>query len=257
MKKKGELFSKTTLNSKIWRCCLNYLMWGLVATFFVSCAARTNVKIRKQYDGKSPLPQPNLILVHNFVTSADTSTYPTSTTITDKEAEVGKIVAAVLSETLADEFQLMGLQAQKVMGEVTTKGNTLSIEGEFLHVEEGSRFKRLLIGFGVGAAEVISRVHIYLETDKEKIEVQEFLARAKSSPKPGMGPFIGVGALAGSAGTTAVVSGGVGVATEKRGGEVGAITRSLAKEIMKHVELLFDKQGWMEDDSVYFIPITY
>ncbi len=44
---------------------------------------------------------------------------------------------------------------------------------------------------------------------------------------------------------------------KKGGGEIGAITRSLAKEIMKHVELLFDKQGWMEDDSVYFIPITY
>ena len=257
MKKGKEIFSKMTLNSQILRCCLSYLMWGLVVIFLMGCAARTNVKIRKQYDGKSPLPQPNLILVHNFVTSADTSTYPTSTTITAEEAEVGKIVADVLSKTLADEFQLMGLQAHKVMGEVTTKGSTLSIEGEFLHVEEGSRFKRLLIGFGMGAAEVISRVHIYLETDEEKIEIQEFLARAKSSPKPGMGPFIGVGALAGSAGTSAVVSGGVGVATEKRGGEIGAITRSLAKEIMKHVELLFDKQGWMEDDSVYFIPITY
>ncbi len=68
---------------------------------------------------------------------------------------------------------------------------------------------------------------------------------------------MGPGALAGSAGTTAIVSGGAGVGTEIRGGEVGAITRSLAKEIMKHVELLFDKQGWTEDDSIYFIPITY
>jgi len=257
MRRERKLFSKMALYSQIWSCCPNYLMWWLVVIFLMGCAARAGVKMGKQYGGESPLPRPNPILGHNFATSADTSEGQTSTTITNEEAEVGKIVADVLSKTLADEFQLMGLQAQKVMGEVTTKGSTLSIEGEFLHVEEGSRFKRMVIGFGMGAAEVISRVHIYLETDEEKIEVQEFLARAKSSPKPGMGPFIGVGALAGRAGTTAIVSSGVGVATEKRGGEIEAITTSLAKEIMTHVEFLFAKQGWMEDDSVYFIPFTY
>jgi hypothetical protein len=256
MKTRRGMACNNPLNVRRWRWG-SLVLWGLAGIFLVGCAARTDVKLRKQYDGENPLPRPNLILVHNFVTSADTSGTPTSTAITDEEAEVGKFVADVLSKTLADEFQWMGLQAQKVMGEVTPEGSTLSIEGEFLHVEKGSQFKRLLIGFGVGSAEVISRVHIYLETDEEKIEVQEFLARAKSSAKPGMGPFVGVGALAGRAGTTAVVSGAVGVATEKRGGEIEAITTSLAREIMEHVRLLFDKQGWMEDDSVYFIPFTY
>ena len=234
-----------------------HLLWGVIVIFLMSCAARTDVKVRKQYDGENPLPRPNLILVHNFVTSAETASGQTSSPITDEEAETANVVADVLSKTLAEEFQWMGLQAQKVLVEVPTKGNTLSIEGEFLHVEKGSGLKRLVIGFGAGAAEVISRVHIYLETDEDKIEIQEFLARAKSSAKPGMGPFIGVGALAGRAGTSAVASGAVGVATEKKGGEIEAITSSLAKEIMEHVRLLFDKQCWMDDDSVYFIPFTY
>ena len=243
-------------NNHLDKWCL-YLLWGLVVIFLTGCAARTDVKVRKQYDGEKPLPRPDLILVHNFVTSAETASGQTASTITDEEADTAKVVADVLSKTLADEFQWMGLQAQKVVGEVPIKGNTLSIEGEFLHVEKGSGLKRLVIGFGAGAAEVISRVHIYLENDEEKIEILEFLARAKSSAKPGMGPMVGVGALARRPGTAAVVSGGVGIATEKRGGEIEAITSSLAKEIMEHVRLLFDKQGWMEDDSVYFIPFTY
>ena len=256
MKAQRGMSYNNPLNVKKW-IWSSLALWGFAGIFLVGCAARTDVKLRKQYDGENPLPRPDLILVHNFVTSPDTSDTPSATTITDEEAEVGKYVADVLSKTLADEFQWMGLQAQKVVGEVTPEGSTLSIEGEFLHVEKGSQFKRLVIGFGVGAAEVLARVHIYLETDKEKIEVQEFLARAKSSAKPGMGPFVGVGALAGRAGTAAVASGGVGIATEKKGGEIEAITTSLAKEIMEHVRLLFDKQGWMEDDSVYFIPFTY
>ncbi len=163
--------NRHNLNSCFPRSYLRYLIVGLAVTFQMSCAPRTDVKLRKQYDGENPLPRPNLILVHNFATSTDTSADRTSTAITDEEAEVGKIVADILSKTLADEFKLMGLQAQKVVGEVTKKGNILSIEGEFLRVEEGSRFKRMAIGFGMGAAEVISRVHIYLETDKEKIEI--------------------------------------------------------------------------------------
>ena len=44
---------------------------------------------------------------------------------------------------------------------------------------------------------------------------------------------------------------------KRGGGEIEAITTSLAREIMEHVRLLFDKQSWMADDSVYFIPFTY
>ena len=89
MKTQRGMDCNNLLNVRTWKY-FPHVLWGLAGIFLMGCAARTDVKLRKQYDGESPLPRPNLILVHNFVTSADTSDTPTSTTITDEEAEVGR-----------------------------------------------------------------------------------------------------------------------------------------------------------------------
>jgi hypothetical protein len=63
--------------------------------------------------------------------------------------------------------------------------------------------------------------------------------------KPGMGVMLGVGAVAGSLATAAVVSGGTTVVSETLFATVEADAKRTATEIAKTVEAYYKRRGWM------------
>ena len=87
----------------------------------------------------------------------------------------------------------------------------LSIEGQFLTIDEGNRTRRLVIGFGAGASHVRIAVQMLETIAGQHRLVEDFYTNASSSRKPGFGPTMaGVGAVAGAA---SAVTAGVGLGT--------------------------------------------
>ena len=233
-----------------YRRRLQYAVWGLAVILLTGCA-RTDVQLMIEYDGTKQLPQPDLVQIYDFVSSSDdTSSDSTATSEAADKIDVGRAVTIALAEALVEEIEKLGLPAERVIDDISGEGTILSIGGEFLHIDEGSRFKRMAIGFGVGSAEVNTLVHSHLQTGKDKKLVQEFLATAKSSDKPGMGFMSGLGASAGQGATSAAVSTGVGAVSEKRRSNVEVLAQRLAKEIIKRMVPFFARQGWIEADRL-------
>jgi len=232
-----------------YRRRLQYAVWGLAVILLTGCAG-TDVQLMIEYEGTKQLQRPDLVLIYDFVSSYDdTSPDLTATSETADKIEVAGAVTIALAEALVEEVVKLGLPAERVIDDISGDGTILSIEGEFLHIDEGSRFKRMVIGFGVGSAEVNTLVHSHLQTGKDKKLVQEFLATAKSSDKPGMGPMSGLGASAGHAATSAAVSTGLGAVSEKRRSNVEVLAQRLAKEIIKRMVPFFTRQGWIDGDK--------
>src|SRR5262249_28467569 len=74
--------------------------------------------------------------------------------------------------------------------------------------------------------------------------VEDFYTTVKSSLKPGMGPMAGVGAAAGRAASSAVLSGGIGLATERSQG-VDGDAKHTAEQITQTLKKFFIEQGWI------------
>jgi len=113
-----------------------------------------------------------------------------------------------------------------------------------MSVDEGNRMRRMVVGLGAGASEVRTLVQVYETTNEGRRLVEDFYTTVKSSRKPGMGPMVGVGAAAGRAVTSAVVSGGVGLATEHSQTVEGDAAHT-AEEIAKVLKKFFAEQGWI------------
>ncbi len=102
----------------------------------------------------------------------------------------------------------------------------------------------MVVGFGAGASELRTLVQVFETTNEGRRLVEDFYATVKSSRKPGLGPMAGVGAAAGRAATSAVVSTGVGVATA-HSQTVEGDAKNAADEITKTLKKFFVEQGWI------------
>lgn len=121
----------------------------------------------------------------------------------------------------------------------------LSIEGQFLTIDEGNRTRRLVIGFGAGASHVRIAVQMLETIAGQHRLVEDFYTNASSSRKPGFGPTMaGVGAVAGAA---SAVTAGVGLGTTALMGpqDAESDTKQAAVAITKELARFFAKQGWI------------
>ena len=65
--------------------------------------------------------------------------------------------------------------------------NDLVIEGDFVRIDEGSRLRRFVIGFGLGATELGTQVRVFQVTTEGCKPVQQFETAATGSRLPGAG----------------------------------------------------------------------
>ncbi|HYB42579.1 MAG TPA: DUF4410 domain-containing protein [Candidatus Methylomirabilis sp.] len=205
------------------------------------------------------MPRPDLIIVHDFAVSPEQVALDQGvasrigqmvkdTPEAEAQQKVGQDVARAVTEKLVAEILKLGIPAEPAATAAPVAGPTLSVEGQFLSVDEGNRTRRMIIGFGAGASEVRTLVQIYETTGEGRRMIEDFYTTVKSSRKPGFGPMAGVGAMAGRAATSAGVSAGVGLATERSQTVEGDATHT-AEEIAKVLSQYFAQQGWIEPDK--------
>ena len=238
-----------------FECKLRPLAVSIITFVMISaCGSVTGTPIRR---AAANLPRPDRVLVYDFAVTPqdvdlDRGIGPKimrgtgSAAQTEEEIKVGKVVARVLSDSLVKELRGRGIDAHLASNAAPAGETTASIRGRFLHIDQGDRTMRTVIGFGLGGSQVRTHIQVYQGAGDSARLVAEGETVTKSSLKPGMGPLVGVGAIAGTAGTAAAVSGGTTLVSETFLQTVEADARRTAKEIADRVSGYYKERGWIE-----------
>ena len=120
-----------------------------------------------------------------------------SSSADDRRIEIGRDVAAVLSEQTAKRLDKVGLQATRVPSDsdISLSGNFLLVTGRLIDVDEGNRFTRVAFGLGLGESRLATEVHVYRVVNGERAEVLSFTTHANSGKMPGVAESLGFGEL--------------------------------------------------------------
>lgn len=222
----------------------------LALALALGCAS-SSVTPGRRYVGDEPLPRPGVVLIYDFavdptdvVVDAFGPEFATGQGEGGERAEFGRAVARSLSEQLVAKLRKRGIRAERAFDQSVPPVNALILKGQFLSVDEGDRAKRMVIGFGAGGSELLARVQVYQATQTGLRRIAEAEAAAKSAKTPGLAHSVGVGAAAGAAATSAVISGGMNVKTEVRG-SLEADAGRMAEEIAGRAEAFYRRQGWL------------
>jgi len=226
------------------------------ACFTISCAS-SEMTARRRNVGDEQLPKPGRIIVYNFAATpgdiaadaAISGNYQRrATPQTLEQIQQGHKLGDIVARELVKEILKLGMPAERVKTGPSPGIGDLLIKGEFVSIDEGSRMKRMLIGFGAGAGELKTHVEGYQVTAQGPRYLGSGEIKAGGGKTPGMlVPVIG-GAAAGRAGQSAVISGGMNVASELGPESMEAAAKRTAKLIAKELSKAFARQGWIPAD---------
>lgn len=225
--------------------------------------APTETNVTQRYEGP-PLPRPDIILVRDFAVRADEVKLDSGVSarvqeamsgspVTAQEAEIGRKVAAAVSETLVHEIGALGLPVKRAgdASGLATSGKTLIIDGQLLSIDEGNRTRRNIIGLGAGRSKVEAEVQVsYVGAGIDAPQVESLAADAESGRKPGAAETMGAGRIAGRLAESAGLSVGAGTVSETRSANVDADGQRLGKAIAQRLASFFAREGWIASAAV-------
>ena len=223
---------------------------ALTVALCVGCA-RARVENVERPEART-LPRPARVVVFDFATGAADVRVFSSPVRTARRAAglsveepdlLGEAVADTLASRLVEQITALGLPAERAAGADPPRLNDLVVFGQFVRIEEGSKAKRFVIGFGVGATEVRTQVEVFQVTADGWQPIKNFDTVATGSRLPGAGWFVAGGAIAGSVATSAAVSSGIGVLRELRA-SIDADAARTAQQITNEFSELSSAQRW-------------
>ncbi len=250
-----------------------YLVGVVIVLAFMGITAGcagTRVMSHQSY-AEHELQRPGRIIVYDFAATPDDvpaadpilALYERpETSQTADEISLGRKLGSEIATALTTEIKKLGLPAEQSGSGLTPPvTGDLVIRGVLISIEEGSRLKRVLIGFGAGAGKLKTFVEVYQITPEGRLPVVTEEIRAMGGKMPGMlfsvaaavatGPAglavspAAVAGVAGSAGEATAVSGGVNVAKELGPESLDAAARRTAGEITKALSGIFRQHGWI------------
>jgi hypothetical protein len=247
-----------------------FVMTVLALACIATGCASTTVIERKTYGENERLPRPHRIIVYDFAaTPEDIPSDDPFAALYEKperpqsayEISLGRKLGAEIAAELVKRINELGLHALEAKTGTPPAMGDLVIRGAFVSIKEGSRFKRVLIGFGAGAGELKTLVEMYEITAKGSRPLVSEQIKAKGGKMPGMlfavaaavatgpaGLAVSPAATAGTAGAVgeaAAGSGGVNVAKELGPESLGAAVRRTAAEVKDALSVIFRKHGWI------------
>ncbi len=225
------------------------LILGLAA-IGMGCASAGVTPISGTADD-STLPRPSVVLVYDFAVGADDVVIDTfgaefqseGAKLTEEE-QTAHATAIAFSVALVEQLQKDGINAQRAERGDLPPLHALVLKGQFITIDKGSRFKRMVIGFGAGSSELRARVQAYQATESGLRRIAEAEAEATGSKMPGMAIPVAGGAAMGSAATSAMISGGMNIAKETRGA-MNPDAERMAKKIAERAKAFYVRQGWL------------
>jgi Domain of unknown function (DUF4410) len=226
--------------------------WLLALVLVAGCAS-TEITERQRYEGER-LARPDRIIVHDFAaTPAEVhaqSALPSesaaaATPQTAEDAEVGRKLGAEVAKQLVADLQGMGLPAVQAAGQPPPRVGDIVIKGSFVTVEEGGAGKRVLVGFGSGAADLRTVVEGYQMTAQGLRKLGGGEVASESGKTPGMvAPLAVAAATANPIGL--IVVGGMKLHGEMTGSStIEGRAKSTADEIATQMRTAAEEQGWI------------
>ena len=222
----------------------------LVLLLCLGCAS-SSVQSSENYARDVRLPRPPVLMVYDFAVSANDlvedslgSEFALDEAPPDKEFVQAKQIADSLSKQLVAKLEKKGIYATHALDASLPPLHAMVLRGQFLTIDKGSRIKRMVIGFGAGSSEMQVRVQAYQATDWGLMRIAQAEVEAKGSKMPGMAVPMAGGAALGTAATSAVISGGMNIVKEVRGGG-NADAGRIAGEIAARAEAFYRRQGWL------------
>lgn len=198
----------------------------------------------QRYRGK-PVQQPRRVYVYDFRTDdaqvrlADDSEDP---------APVAKAVAKALSLVLVEALEDFHIPVERRVGPLDVPEDSVALHGELVRVDEGSRARRVLVGFGSGASRLETLARVYLPGPMGPEKMAEYRTTSTSGRKPGVLTTLPIGVLAqGLTGLVLLINAGSATLGELNAA-VGGDAEETASEWAEALEQLFHENGWLDED---------
>ena len=223
---------------------------ALAAT--VGCAS-VDVTQNDRYQGEK-LPRPDRIIVHDFAaTPADLPSWSEASTrfagenasLTPDELEAGRTLGTLVATNLVARIEAMGLTANRAAGQPGPRDDDIVLVGYFTSIDEGSKAKRMMLGFGSGAPELTTHIEGYRMTDRGLVKLGSGGTSSGSGKSPGM--ILGAVTLIATANPIGLVVGGVvkGVGEVSGSSAIEGAAERTADEIADVLQQRFQEQGWI------------
>jgi len=220
-----------------------------------AACAPTHVQTTNAAVANAPMAAPELIIVRDFSVAPEAVKLDTGLTArltgdggtgTAKQMDEGEKVVGKVSEKLVSELKKRGLPAVREGQVVPTAGQpVLLVDGRMLRIDEGSRTKRAVNGFGAGRSTVKAEAKLlYSRTGGEPLLLSSFTGDAESARKPGAIGTMGAGTLADHLAISAATTAGTTAVSESLGATAEADSLRLAKELAEKVADATHRNGW-------------
>ena len=225
----------------------------LLALVVVAGCSSTKVTSLQPYEGER-LARPDRIIVHNFAatpadvpaSSAVAGQYAQpSTPHTAAEVDLGRQLGAEVAKDLVAEIRGMGLPAVQSAGQPAPRSGDIVLMGYFESVDSGSTAKRIVLGFGSGAADLKTAVEAYQMTNGGLRRLGSGAVDAGGGKSPGVAVPLAVAAA--TANPIGLIVSGAAKAEGELSGRttIEGSAKRTAKEIGDQLQVAFRKQGWI------------
>ena len=231
----------------------NRIISCLFAFMFMAGCASTDITDR-EVTVTEKIPRPNTIWVYDFAATASDlpadsalvdhhSEHPTPQTA--EEIQTGREVGAEIAKQLVEQIRLMGMPVERGSKGTTAQINDILIRGYLVSVEEGSKAKRLSIGFGSGGSELKVAAEGFQKTAQGLRKLGSGAAESEGGKSPGAG--VGLGVLAATNNPVGLmVSSGVKAYGEVSGNaKIEGRVEQIVEEIADILKTRFEEQGWI------------
>lgn len=233
--------------------CYVLITFLLVLFLSFGCAS-TKVSDRERYSA-GKLPRPAQIIVYDFVTTPEGvapdsalagQTAAPATPPTAKQVEVEKQLGMQIAEELAADIRQMGLSSVRATPQTVSQVNDIMIRGYLLSVDQGSKLKRVTLGFGSGSSELKTLIEGYQMTASGPRKLGQGSIDAGGGKMPG--GVVGVAALLITHNPVglAVQAGVQGYGELSGSTEIQGRAKQTAKEIADQLKIRFEEEGWIQ-----------
>ena len=232
---------------------LHRIAAGVFALVVLAGCASTKVTERQYYEG-AKLARPDRIIVHDIATTPED--IPAGSVIagqldghtlpqTAEQVAVGRQLGAQIAKDLVADIQSWGLPAVRAAGQPAPRVGDIVLMGYFASVDSGSAVKRMVLGFGSGAADLKTAVEGYVMADKGLKRLGSGDVDAGTGKAPGAAVPLVIAAASGNpigfvVSSAAKVEGQVSGRTTIEGD-----AKRTAKEIGDQIKVACQKQGWI------------
>jgi hypothetical protein len=173
-----------------------------------------------------------------------------------RQLELGRNVAETLTRQLSNGLQGLGLNVERAPRGIPTRDGDLIVDGKFISVDEGSPLRRLVIGFGSGAAKLETRFQILRGRQQQKL--LEFDTKSDSGMMPGAVATTPAGAVAPPAMSVALTAGGaVNAGLNVHSSPVERMAVSNADQAVRYLSEFFASHGWIDAHQVKKARLAY